>query len=165
MKLLLDEHFAYAIAEELSRRGVDAVAITKDRPALAGQDDDVVLRGATVEGRVVVTNNVRDFAPLVESFGLNGEQQYGVLFTDDDTFQRGESGIGLLVRSLEAFAADRPDDWLLDSCIYLEPVSPSRVRSPSSRAQASCDPTSQHAMNGDPAAHWVTNLLRARLSA
>ena len=93
MKLLLDEHFAYAIAEELSRRGVDAVAITKDRAALAGQDDDAVLRGATVEGRVVVTNNVRDFAPLVESFGLNGEHQYGVLFTDDDTFPRGEAGM------------------------------------------------------------------------
>jgi hypothetical protein len=122
LKLLLDEHFAYAIAEELSRRGVDAVAITKDRPALAGQDDDAVLRAATVERRVVVTNNVRDFAPLVESFGLNGDQQYGVLFTDDDTFPRGEAGIGLLVRSLEVFAVDKPDDWLLDSCIYLDPV-------------------------------------------
>jgi hypothetical protein len=33
LKLLLDEHFDYVIAEQLSRRGVDAIAITKDRPA------------------------------------------------------------------------------------------------------------------------------------
>lgn len=71
-----------------------------------------------------MTNNVRDFAPLVESFGVNGEQQYGVLFTDDDTFPRGEADVGPLVRSLEAFATGRPDDWLLDGCMYLEPVSP-----------------------------------------
>jgi len=122
LKLLLDEHFDYVIAEQLSQRGVDAIAITKDRPDLVGQDDEVILRGANAEGRVVVTNNVRDFAPLVESFGLSGEQQFGVLFTDDDTFARGEAGIGLLVRSLEAFATDTPDDWLLDSCMYLGPV-------------------------------------------
>jgi predicted nuclease of predicted toxin-antitoxin system len=110
LKLLLDEHFDYVIAEELSRRRVDAIAISKDRPDLAGQDDETVLRAARAEGRVVVTNNVRDFAPLVDSFGLSGEQHYGVLFTDDDTFPRGEAGIGLLVRSLAAFAADKTDD-------------------------------------------------------
>jgi hypothetical protein len=32
LKLLLDEHFDYVIAENLSRRGVDAIAITKDWP-------------------------------------------------------------------------------------------------------------------------------------
>ena len=106
MKLLLDEHFDYVIAEQLIRRGVDAIAITKDRPDLAGQDDETVLRAANAAGRVVVTNNVRDFAPLVDGFGLSGEQQFGVLFTDDDTFPRDEAGIGPLVRSLEAFATD-----------------------------------------------------------
>jgi len=89
LKLLLDEHFDYVIAEQLSQRGVDAIAIARDRPDLAGQDDEVVLRGANAESRVVVTNNVRDFAPLVDSFGLSGEQQFGVLFTDDDTFPVG----------------------------------------------------------------------------
>lgn len=122
MKLLLDEHFDHVIAEQLSFRAVDAVAITRDRAHLVGQDDDVILRGAAAEGRVVVTNNVRDFAPLVEDFGLRGEQHYGVLFTDDDTFWRGEAGVGLLVRSLEAFASERSDDWLMDGCMYLEPV-------------------------------------------
>lgn len=101
---------------------MDAVAVTNDRRHLLGQDDDVVLRDATAEQRVVVTNNVRDYAPLVDTFGIRRETHYGVLFTDDDTFPRGESGIGLLVRSLDPFARDKPDDWLVDGCMYLEPV-------------------------------------------
>ena len=65
---------------------MDAVAVKKERPDLEAKDDDVVLRTATVERRVIVTNDVRDYAPLVEDFGLRGETQFGVLFTDDDTF-------------------------------------------------------------------------------
>jgi len=122
LRLLLDEHFDYAIAEELRRGGVDAVAVKEERPDLEATDDDVVLRAATAESRVVVTNNVRDYAPLVEDFGLRGEIQFGVLFTDDETFPRSAEGIGLLVRSLATFVAGKEDDWLVDSCMYLPPA-------------------------------------------
>lgn len=119
MRLLLDEHFDHRIAEELRRRGIDAVAVGRERPDLQGQDDDVVLRTAAAERRVVVTNNVRDYAPLVEDFGLRGETHVGVVFTDDATFPRSDAGIGLLVRALAAFAEGTQDDDLLDSCLYL----------------------------------------------
>ncbi len=118
MRLLLDEHFDYAIAEQLRRRGIDAVAVT-ERPDLKGQADSEVLRAAAAEQRVAVTNNVRDYAPLIEDFGVRGERHFGVVFTDDDTFLRAEAGVGLLVRSLAAFATGKPDDWLIDSCMYL----------------------------------------------
>jgi predicted nuclease of predicted toxin-antitoxin system len=65
LRLLLDEHYTFTIAEELRRRAVDAVAIQMERPELEGQDDALILRTATAERRVVVTNNVRDYAPLV----------------------------------------------------------------------------------------------------
>jgi hypothetical protein len=55
LRLLLDEHFNYAIAEELRRRGIDAVAIQQERPELEGQEDEVLLRAAAAERRVVVT--------------------------------------------------------------------------------------------------------------
>ena len=97
MRLLLDEHYNCAIAEELRRRGIDAIAIQEERPDLEGQDDDVVLRTATAERRIVVTNNVRDYAPFVEDFGLRGETHFGVIFTDDATFPRTHAGIGLIV--------------------------------------------------------------------
>lgn len=119
MRLLLDEHFSSVIAEELRRRGVDAVAIQRERPDLEGEDDEVVLHSATAERRVVVTNNVRDYAPLVEEFGLRGELQFGVLFTDDETFPRSELGIGAIVRALAAFVAAAENEELLNSCRYL----------------------------------------------
>jgi len=73
LRLLLDEHFDHAIAEQLRRRGVDAVAVQKERPDLEGQPDHELLRAAAAERRVVVTNNVRDYAPLIEDLGLRGE--------------------------------------------------------------------------------------------
>lgn len=118
MRLLLDEHYTCAIAQELRRRGVDAVAIQQERPDLEGGDDDVVLRTATAERRVVVTNNVRDFAPLVEAFGVRGETHFGVIFTDDATFPRTQAGIGSIVLALADFSQSADDD-LLDSCVYL----------------------------------------------
>jgi len=122
LRLLLDEHYSHTIAEELRRRGVDAVATQNERPELEGQDDDVILRAATLERRVVVTNNVRDYAPLVEEFGLRGEPQFGVIFTDDATFPRTHAGIGLIVRPLAAFVEGAPDDDLLNGCMYLPPL-------------------------------------------
>jgi hypothetical protein len=119
LRPLLDEHYNYTIAEELRRRGVDAVAIQKERPDLEGHEDDVVLRAATVEGRAVVTNNVRDYASLVEDFGLRGETHFGVIFTDDTTFPRTHAGIGLIVRALAAFVEGAPDEELLNGCLYL----------------------------------------------
>ncbi|TMF55209.1 MAG: hypothetical protein E6I19_08630 [Chloroflexi bacterium] len=98
------------------------MATQNERPELEGQDDDVILRAATLERRVVVTNNVRDYAPLVEEFGLRGEPQFGVIFTDDATFPRTHAGIGLIVRALAAFVEGAPDDDLLNGCMYLPPL-------------------------------------------
>lgn len=119
MRLLLDEHFSATIAEQLRQRGIDAVAIQGERVDLWGQADDAVLRIASAERRVVVTNNVRHFAPLVDDFGLRGETHFGVIFTDDATFPRTEAGIGLMVLALASFVRDRSDDDLMDSCVYL----------------------------------------------
>jgi predicted nuclease of predicted toxin-antitoxin system len=119
LRLLLDQHYDPVIAQELRRRGIDAVAVQGDRPDLEGQDDEILLRAAAAERRVMVTNNVRDFAPLVEDFGLRGETHYGVVLTNDSTFPRSKAGVGLLIRALSALVEDAPDDDLLDSCMYL----------------------------------------------
>lgn len=119
MRLLLDEHFSATIAQELRRKRIDAVAIQQERPDLQQQSDEAILRTAELEHRVVVTNNVRHFARLVEEFGLRGEGHHGVIFTSDVTFPRDRSAAGLIVEALTAYATDAPDDELLDSCIFL----------------------------------------------
>lgn len=92
---------------------VDAVAVPRDRPELGGLDDEVILRAASEERRVVVTNDVRDYVGLVEDFGLRGESHFGVLLTSDSAFARSKHAVGLLVDALEAFVQDAPDDDLL----------------------------------------------------
>jgi hypothetical protein len=111
--------YSDAISSELRKVGVDAISI-HDRSELEGSSDEVVMRVAIAEHRVLVTNNVRDYAPLVEDFGLRGQTHFGVVFTDDLSFPRTRAGIGLLVRSLVALAAGVEDDALMNGCQYLE---------------------------------------------
>ena len=62
--LLLDEHFPPSLADMLRRSGFDVVGVSED-PALRGASDDVVYQAAITQGRRVVTENVRDFRPLL----------------------------------------------------------------------------------------------------
>lgn len=111
--------YSDTISSELRKLGVDAISI-HDRSQLEGSSDEEVMRVAIAERRVLVTNNVRDYAPLVEGFGLRGETHFGVVFTDDATFPRTRDGIGLLVRALAALDVGSSDDDILDGCQYLE---------------------------------------------
>jgi len=119
LRLVLDEMYSDTISSELRKLGVDAISI-HDRPKLEGSSDEEVMRVAIAERRVLVTNNVRDYAPLVEEFGLRGEMHFGVVFTDDATFSRTRDGIGTLVQALAALAAGVGEDAMLDGCQYLE---------------------------------------------
>lgn len=51
-------------AVELSRRGHDAVAATER--GLSGQSDPVIFERAVSDGRIVITENVADFAVLLD---------------------------------------------------------------------------------------------------
>jgi len=119
VRLLVDEMYSTEIAVGLRARGVDTVSV-HEVSDLGGHPDPEVLRRAARDRRAVVTNNVRDFAPLVEAVGLNGESHYGVVFTDDERFPRTKNGVGRLVLALAAFAAERADDDLMEGCQYLE---------------------------------------------
>jgi hypothetical protein len=110
--------YSTAIAVDLRTRGVDAISV-HERHELEGRPDREVLRAATGDRRVLVSNNARHFAPIVSEFGLKGEAHFGVILTDDATFPRSREGLGLLVRSLAAFAARRADDEMLDDCQFL----------------------------------------------
>lgn len=79
MKLLVDEQLSPAIAEELRRRGWDAQAIRNERPDLEGAPDDRVMDVAHAEGRVVVTNNVRDYRPFAADRLARGHGHSGLI--------------------------------------------------------------------------------------
>ena len=62
-RFLLDEMFSDEIAAQLRARGHDVTSVVAD-PLLVALPDDKILAEAGVVGRVLVTANIRDFAPL-----------------------------------------------------------------------------------------------------
>jgi predicted nuclease of predicted toxin-antitoxin system len=69
-RFLIDENLSPMPASRRSREhGFDAVHVNALRPD--GTSDREILSYATVEDRVVVTNNADDFRTLRERFGAN----------------------------------------------------------------------------------------------
>ena len=102
MKILLDEHFPPAVAEQLRARGHDVVAVL-ERPGLRGLPDALLLAAAQIEERAVSTENVPDFLRLDAEHRARQTPHWGLVFTSNRRFPRGERGtVGALVLALDA---------------------------------------------------------------
>jgi predicted nuclease of predicted toxin-antitoxin system len=110
VKLLLDEMYAPAVAEQLRSRGHDVVSIhDADYRRLEGASDEEVFVAATDEGRALVTENVPDFRRLEADALARGEPLPTLVFTTNRQFPRGEPGTtGRLVEALHALANEAP---------------------------------------------------------
>lgn len=106
MKLLLDEHYAGEIAEQLRASGHDATTVAER--GVRGIDDEPLLALAASEQRTLLTNNVRDFAPLASRWAASGQEHYGLMFTSDASMPRGKSSIGAYVDALRTLMDDNP---------------------------------------------------------
>jgi hypothetical protein len=109
LKLMLDEHYAPAIASQLRGRGHDVVAV-KERPDLVSLGDDELLRRMLAEGRAIVTENVSDFLPLVGRWNAAEEDHAGLVLTSSRSLPRNTATIGVFVRSLDALLRERSSD-------------------------------------------------------
>lgn len=91
--LLLDEMLSPAIAVELSCAGFDCRAVSSDA-ALRGVPDGEVLETAAREGRVLVTDNIRDYVPLSNAWASQGRMHAGLILISSQAFpmMRGRSG-------------------------------------------------------------------------
>jgi hypothetical protein len=83
--LLLDEMLPGAIAVELTAAGCDTEAVSA-RLDLRGAPDGDVLEQAAREGRVLVTDNIRDFAPLSNAWAAQGRTHPGMVFISSKSF-------------------------------------------------------------------------------
>jgi hypothetical protein len=101
--------YSPVIAEQLRRHEHDAVAV-KERPDLIKKDDDFVFAAAQMEGRVLMTENFRDFQRLHLSVLEAGASHCGLIYTTEWSFFRGSGGsVGDFVRALEALIATGVD--------------------------------------------------------
>ena len=116
MRLLLNEQYSTEIAAQLRSDGYD-VASAHD-VGLVGIADRPLLETAATEERALVTNNVRDFAPLAVSWAAEGRDHHGLIFTSDRSLPRSRNTIGLFVDVLRRLLDAEPaTDALRNRCV------------------------------------------------
>jgi Domain of unknown function (DUF5615) len=119
LKLLLDEQFAPDIAIGLRELEHDVVAVG-ERPDLISSGDETLLALSTDEGRALLTNNVRDFAPIATRWAGDGRAHHGLVFVSDSTLGRSRNTIGAYVSALDRFMAEHSaQDALSDQIRWL----------------------------------------------
>lgn len=114
MRLLLDEMYPPALADTLTDHGVEAVTV-RDL-GLAGRADLDVLEAAASDGRVLLTENVADFAALAADWLLAGRHHPGILIALSSRFSRRP---GHRAAIAEAVAAILGED-VTDRVVYLD---------------------------------------------
>jgi hypothetical protein len=110
VKLLLDEMYPAEVAVALrEQHGHDATSV-RERPDLRGRSDEDVFAAAQTDGRAVVTENVRDFRPIVREWEAEGRLHHGVVFTTNRRFPRARPRtVGRLVSALADLLARSAD--------------------------------------------------------
>jgi predicted nuclease of predicted toxin-antitoxin system len=117
-RLLLDEMFSPAIAAELCERGHDVIAVA-DRPDLRAKSDEELFAWASAERRWLLTENVKDFRPIMLRVLSAGSPGCGLLFTSSRAFPRSRKNPRPLINVLHAWLTDGPpaplvtESWLL----------------------------------------------------
>ncbi len=118
--LLLDEMFDGRIAEQLAKRGVDAVAVVAD-PMLQEAPDSDLLDHALAAGRALVTNDVRDFERLRRARTANNSPVPALIYTSDRSFPCDRDFIGRLVAAFAA-AARTETVRMTGGVLWLAPI-------------------------------------------
>ena len=108
MRLLLDEMLDREVAIQLRRRGHDVVAIQED-PSLWGTPDYALFTEIAFQaGRVLVTDNVKDFLPLHAELLAIGSHHAGLLLAASGRFPRAKITIGRWVTALDTYLRTLP---------------------------------------------------------
>lgn len=101
--LLLDEMFSAQLARVLRARGHDVLAVVED-PQLRALNDHDIFAWAALHGRRILTENVKDFRPLLLEAQESGAACADLLLTSSRTFPRSRNNPGPLTDAL--------DNWL-----------------------------------------------------
>jgi len=109
VRLLLDAHLSHRrVAGPLRERGHDVVAL-QEEPDLMTAPDELVLRIAGDERRILVTCNARHFHPLARDWADIGRTHAGILLLWSLRTHQHEA----IVDAVEAVLRERPaqDAW------------------------------------------------------
>ena len=116
-RLVLDEMFSPAIAAALRDLGQDVIAVA-ERGELRAMSDDDVFAWATSQGRWLLTENVKDFRPILLRALQADIAATGILYTSSRAFPRSRKNPGPLIQAIHAWMLNGPpeapltEDWL-----------------------------------------------------
>jgi predicted nuclease of predicted toxin-antitoxin system len=96
--------------DELNRRGHDAASVSG--LGLAGQPDPVIYETAVAEGRIVVTENIADFAVLLDHRLRSHEPAVPIIFVRKGDLPRRGALPHHLAQRLDRWAEAKPDPYL-----------------------------------------------------
>jgi len=118
-RLVLDEMFSPAIAAALRDLGQDVIAVA-ERGELRAMSDDEVFAWATSHRRWLLTENVKDFRPILLRALQTDAATVGILYTSSRAFPRSRKNPGPLIQAIHAWMLNGPpeapltEDWLLN---------------------------------------------------
>ena len=108
-----------AVADQLRNRGHDVEAVTA-RPELRSLTDADLFATAQAERRVVVTENIGHFSPIVATADQRGTAHHGLVLVDPAKYPRGNRRtIGRMVRQLDTLLRKHPVDEATGMCHWL----------------------------------------------
>lgn len=118
MRLLIDEMFPPAIAEQLRKAGHDAVSVRED-PEARALGDSAVCDLALSAGRALVTENAADFLRVLRSRAATGDPVPALVITSNRSFPRhSDSFVGQAVRALGAFCETHQGADVASGAVY-----------------------------------------------
>lgn len=105
MRLLLDANLSpKRIGSALVKRGHDVLSLASDA-ALGGLDDPQVLQMAADQGRILVTRNSRDFAPLLRQWSEEGRHHSGCILI----WTLGHQEFGAIIKGVTMLLREHPE--------------------------------------------------------
>jgi hypothetical protein len=122
--------FSPRIAAALRELKHDVVAVA-ERIDLRSMTDDDVFAWACVDGRWLLTENVKDFRPILLRAMQSSAAITGLLLTSSRTFPRSRQNPGPLIDALHAWLLAGPppppmtEDWLVNPTPIAGQVDPS----------------------------------------
>ena len=111
LKLYLDEDVDPLLSEVLRDRGMDCLS-TKDAGNL-GRTDPEQLSFATVQGRVILTFNVKDFVQISRDYAASGQHHSGIILSSHLPFRE-------LIRRTLALLRHHAQGDLTDQLLWLQ---------------------------------------------
>ena len=104
LRLLFDEHYPAWLVTDISQCGLDATGILRDYPWLLGASDIDVLRTATGDRRIVVTEDIITFPAAIAAI----PDHCGVIFCRSRVLPRTRPGLAHLAKALTLLADNPP---------------------------------------------------------